>query len=126
MTVEIASNVEGEVGGHTHAHGSHDRVQHIPVVVQEPFMAGLNETVVGVATGRRPLWLVGDKGSALLQTGQHAGHARSSFQAAVEGFDEVLLAHPLGRRGEDRDRVLLRHPPYPGLVGVGALLDARV
>src|SRR5260370_31283878 len=96
------------------------------VVVQEPFTAGFDETVVGVAAGWRPLWRIGDEGTALLQTGQHAGHALGPFQAAVEAFDEVLLAHPCGgcrRRGEDGDVVLLSQPSQPGFVGVGALLQ---
>src|SRR6266508_6916364 len=50
----------------------------IPVVVQEPFTAGFEETVVGVAAGWRPLWRIGDEGTALLQTGQHAGQDRKS------------------------------------------------
>src|SRR3954465_5840422 len=109
MAVAVTRDVERKIGGHPHAHGSHDRVQHVPVVVQEAFMTGLDETIVGVATGRRPLWRVGDEGSALLEAGEHAGHALGAFQAAVEGFDELLLAYSLGRRwrrGEDRDAVL--------------------
>src|SRR6266498_4867175 len=130
MAVEVARDVEWEVASHPHAHRSHDRVQDVPVVVQEPFTAGFEETVVGVAAGWRPLWRIGDEGTALLQTGQHAGHTLGPFQAPVEGFDEILLAHPLWRRwwrGEDRDVVLLSHPSHPGFVGVGALLqDSRL
>jgi hypothetical protein len=49
-----------------------------------------------------------------------------SIQAAIEGFDEVLLAHASGRRWwrlQDRDAPLVGDPAYPGRVGLGALLQ---
>src|SRR6266542_1285267 len=126
MAVEVAGDVEREVASYPHAHGSHHRIQDVPVIVEEAFPTGLDETVVGVAARWRPLRRVRDEGTALLQAGQHAGHALGPFQAAVEAFDEVLLAHTLGgrrRRGQDGDAVFLSHPPHPAFVGVGALLQ---
>jgi hypothetical protein len=123
VAVEIAGYVEREVAGHPNTHRPHDRVQHVPVVVQEALSTRLDLTVIGIPAGDLPTWCVGDEGAALLQAGQHTGHALGAFQATVEGFDEVLLAHPFGWGWQDRDALLIGDPPYPGLVGIGALLE---
>ena len=89
-----------------------------------------DQAVVGVATGRLVAGRIRDEGAALLHAGQHAGNALVILQAAVEGLDELLLAHASGRRrwrGHDRNARVIGDAAYPRLVDLGALLeDSRV
>jgi hypothetical protein len=122
VAIEVAGDVEREVGGNSYAHRPHDRVEHIPVVVLELFSTRLDETIGGVTTGRLSKGRVGDEGAALLHAGQHAGHALSPFETAVVRLDQFLFAHA-ARCGQDRDAMLFSDSPRPGLVRVGALLE---
>ena len=126
MAVQVTRDVEREIAGDAHAHGAHDRVERVPVVVQEAFSTRLDEAVIGVATGWRPLRRIRHEGAALFQAGQDAGDAWLTLQAAVEGLDEILLAHAFGwggRRCQDGNAQFVGDAPHPGLVGVGALLE---
>src|SRR6202521_3189954 len=68
----------------------------IPVIVQEAFPTGLDEAIVGVPTGWLAMRQVGDERAALLQAGQHTGHAFGAFRLSVVGLDDILFAHAFG------------------------------
>src|SRR5216683_6745503 len=98
----------------------------VPVVVKEAFPTGLDEAIVGVPTGWLAMRHVGDERAALLQAGQHTGHAFGAFQLSVVGLDDILFAHAFGwgwRCCLDGNAQLVGDAPHPGLVGVGALLE---
>jgi len=94
----------------------------VPVKMEEAFATRLDEAVVGIPTGWLPTRCVGDEGAALLRARQHAGHALSALQRSVVGLHEVLFAHSLGRRRQDRNSAVVGHPSHPGAVSNGALL----
>ncbi len=122
MTVEEARDVERKVAGDPHAHRSHDRVQHVPVVVQELLSARFDEPVVGVAAGWPAMRRIRDEGAALLHAGEHAGHALGALQATVVGLDQFFFADATWC-GQDGEPEFFGRPSHPGLVDVGALLE---
>src|SRR5262249_740859 len=122
VAVEVAGHIEREVTGHANAHPSHHRIQHVPVIVQEPFATRLDQTVVGIAARWLAVRHVGDEGAALLLAGRYTGNGLGTFQVSVIGLDHLLLADATGCR-EHWDTSLVRDPSYPGLVRVGALLQ---
>src|SRR5712691_9233734 len=98
MAVELAGDIEREVARYAYAHRPHNRIEHLPVKMQEAFSTRFDEPVVGITTARLPVRRVGDEGATLLQAGQHAGDVFDPLHPAVEGLDEVLLALSSGRR----------------------------
>jgi hypothetical protein len=125
VAVEVARHIEGEIRRDPQTHRSHDRVQHVEVVVEELLAAGLDQSVGGVAAlGGEPR-RVRDERSVLLHARQDTSDPFAlPLQAAIVRQDEIFFPLPFGRL-ENRDPTVRGVPAHPVAVAVGAAHQDR-